>query len=42
MQDGDKATWGVLELAITNANRADLSYKRLEEGIVYLVWSSSA
>ena len=35
MQEGDKATWGVLELAITNANRADLSYKRLEEGIVF-------
>ena len=35
MQDGGKATWGALELAITNANRADLSYNRLEEGIVF-------
>ena len=27
----DKATWGVLELAITNANRADLGIKPLSE-----------
>jgi len=28
-KDQDKATWGVLELAITNANRAELSYGKL-------------
>ena len=25
-QDQDRATWGILELAITNANRAELGY----------------
>ena len=29
--DQDKATWGVLELALTNANRADLSLTNLLE-----------
>jgi len=28
---GNNATWGVLELAITNANRADLSLEPLSE-----------
>ena len=28
-KDQDKATWGVLELAITNANRAELSFPKL-------------
>jgi len=30
-QYGDNATWGVLELAITNANRVDLGLKPLSE-----------
>ena len=28
-KDQGKATWGALELAITNANRAELSYPKL-------------
>jgi len=28
-KDQDEATWGVLELAVTNANRAELSYDKL-------------
>ena len=30
-QDGENATWGVLELAITNANREELSIEALSE-----------
>ena len=30
-QDRDSATWGILELAITNANRAELSLGRLSK-----------
>ena len=30
-QDQDKAKWGVLELALTNANRAELSLEKLLE-----------
>ena len=30
-QNQDKATWGVLELAITNANRAELALQPLSD-----------
>ena len=32
-QYGDNATWGTLELAITNANRVDLGLKPLSESM---------
>ena len=33
-QDQDNATWSVLELAITNANRAVLGLKRLTKSMI--------
>ena len=33
-KDQDNATWGVLELAITNANRAKLALGRLLESMI--------
>ena len=33
-QDQDNATWGVLELAITNANRAMLGHERLTKSMI--------
>ena len=38
MQDRENATWGALELAITNANREDLGHKLLSKCKLYKVW----